>query len=541
MGDTSCDVGQVVAAAWARALGVEHADRDADFFDLGGDSLAAARVCAAIQARTGQSLTLQQFVDNRTMRGLTSLVESMPRHGVPAARGPADQAGPSVLPVLPAQEIYLRRDDWSKKSGVYDNGHAVVEPLRFRGRLDAGALAAAVAGLGRHHAALRARFGAGTHDDYAIWISGDGVRLRIHDADNIEQVWKAFDRAHRTWRDRPSGVPLSGFHLYRLAEDDHILIMWVDHMMSDSWSFGVLIEDLATLYNAALKGLDSPLRGDLTYERFHADRIARQQSDEAASARAFWMDALNEVGPDPDIDFLGAPRGVRPPAEQQDTVRIAVPPDVYAPTSALPGATPFSVFSAAVAMTLGRHSGRTHIGIISSVALRRDPAIERLVGWVSNSIVIPVGLDPRATLRELLSQVCSFVISAQDNGACGRNSLIRELDPGKFGVVRRHAGVFLAAESTQADDSDAFDGLETRSVPWTRGFSRHGITCILLAPAEAAATIGLEAGWLGERRRQQLGGDLGIALRMISGQPAATVGQAMSAMSGPDDWSAGRA
>lgn len=69
-----------------------------------------------------------------------------------------------------------------------------------------------------------------------------------------------------------------------------------------------------------------------------------------------------------------------------------------------------------------------------------------------------------------------------------------------------------------------------------QGFSRHGITCVLYPSAAAVATVGLEAGWLSEQRRRQLGDDLAIALRMLPGEPAATVGQALSAMSGPDDW-----
>jgi hypothetical protein len=537
MSETTLDVGGVVAAVWSTVLKIEHVDPDADFFDLGGDSLAAARVCAVIQARTGQSLTLRQFAENRTLRGLTRLVESMPRNPVPTAPIPAGQVKPSGMPVLPAQEIYLRRDAWSKKTGVYDNGHAVVQPLRFRGPLDVGALASSITRAGRHHHALRARFGVGAkQDDYVIWISGEDVRLRVHDVDGVEQVLEAFDRTHRARRDRLAGVPLCGFDLYRLSADDHILIIWVDHMVSDSWTFGVLLEDLAAQYNGALKGLDEPLRGDLTYERFHADRLAWRQSHEAAAARAFWMGALKEVGPDPEVDFLGAPRGDRPPAAHQDNLRITVPPAVYSPSSTLPGATPFSVFCAAVALTLGRHGGRTQVGVISSVALRRDPALERLAGWVSNSIVVPVALDPRTTLRDLARQVGSFVISAQEFGGCGRNSLIRELDPAKFDAVRRHAGVFVAAESVQPDDCDSFDGLQMESLAWERGFSRHGITCVLQTPAEAAATIGLEAGWLSERRRKQLGDDLALALRMLPGEPAATVGEAMSAMSGPDDW-----
>lgn len=534
------DANGVVADAWAKVLKIEQVDPDSDFFAVGGDSVAAARVCAAIQARTGKVLTLGQFVDSPTPRALAALLESLPVRRAEPVEG--TQAGRGALPVLPSQEIYLRRDEWSKTSGIYDNGHAIVETVRLRGPLDAAAFSIAVSAVGRHHAALRGRFGAGAGEhEYVISISDEDVRLIVHEVDDIEQVHEAYDQAHRARRDRLSGAALCGFDLYWLAPDDHVLILWVDHMVSDSWSFAVLLDDLAESYNEVSRGRLPRLRGELGYERFHADRLAWPASDEAAAARAFWGDVLEGFGPDPDIDFLGAPRGEGPPAEQQDEILIPVPAAAYASSTVLPGATRFAAFCAATALTLGRHSGRDRIGVITGVALRRDPALERLVGWVSNSIVIPVALDPRSTLRELAGWIGAFVLSAQDHGAYGRNSLIQELDPVKFGEVRRHAGAFVAVEPADPDDEEPFDGLRWEALPWTRGFSRHGVTCLLKSPSEATASIALESGWLGPRRRRQFGDDLALALRLLAQEPETTVEQAQNAMSGPRDWQAEQA
>jgi hypothetical protein len=196
------------------------------------------------------------------------------------------------------------------------------------------------------------------------------------------------------------------------------------------------------------------LRGELTYEQFHASVLAWERSDAADEARVFWPEALDGVGPDPEIDFLEAPRGARPPAGRRDSLRVPVPSGLHAIGSGNAGVTPFMAFCAALAVALGHHSGQARLGLITAAARRGDPAVEQLAGWLSNTIVIPVVLEPRATLRALLGQVRATVTGALDRSGYGRNSLIRELEPAKFGTVRRHAGVFVLAETDHAGPCD---------------------------------------------------------------------------------------
>jgi hypothetical protein len=531
------DIRQVVTAAWQRVLRLEEVPADTGFFDLGGDSLAAARVCAAIQSGTGRVLSLQAFIAGPTIAGLVSTVESLPRAAGPKPSQVADPVGREPLPALPAQENYLRRDAWSRATGIYDNPLTMVLPLRLRGRLDVEALSTAVTAAGRHHAALRARFGPGPDGgDHVVRIDEQDVRLRVEQAADLNRVREAYEAAVRLRPDRASGIELSGFRLHRLAEDDHVLLAWVDHVIADGWSLDVLLDDLAILYNAAAGGNAATLPEAPSYQRFHADALAWERSAEALRARAFWIEALKEVGPEPTIDFLGAPRGPRPPAAQQDRLRLAVPPALYTAAATHPGATPFAVFCAGLALGLGRHSGRDRLGFITAAARRADPAVERLVGWLSNTIVVPIALDPGETLRELLGRVCASVVGAVDHSAYGRNSLIREFAPDTFGTVRRHAGVFVSVETAAADDGTEFRGLDVELLPWAPSFSRHGVSCTLRDSGKAAATLRIEADWLDDARRRHLGEDLETALRLVLEEPECTVARAMSVMSGPDDW-----
>ncbi|WP_216840682.1 condensation domain-containing protein, partial [Dyella sp. S184] len=53
--------------------------------------------------------------------------------------------------------------------------------------------------------------------------------------------------------------PLLRFGLLRLAEDEHILFLTMHHIVSDGWSVGVVMRELAALYRAFMQGLPSPL------------------------------------------------------------------------------------------------------------------------------------------------------------------------------------------------------------------------------------------------------------------------------------------
>lgn len=64
-----------VAALWNEALGTSAAGRDESFFQLGGNSLQAARLAAAIARTFGVSLPLRAFLGRPTIAGIAALIE----------------------------------------------------------------------------------------------------------------------------------------------------------------------------------------------------------------------------------------------------------------------------------------------------------------------------------------------------------------------------------------------------------------------------------------------------------------------------------
>jgi natural product biosynthesis luciferase-like monooxygenase protein len=83
--------------SFAKALGVA-VDDDVSFFDLGGDSLVAVQVVLDLRAELGCDLSLRDFVNNPTVRHLTSLLASGDASSAsPGRAGPVVCAGTAAV------------------------------------------------------------------------------------------------------------------------------------------------------------------------------------------------------------------------------------------------------------------------------------------------------------------------------------------------------------------------------------------------------------------------------------------------------------
>ncbi|WP_025109116.1 non-ribosomal peptide synthase/polyketide synthase [Pseudomonas sp. H1h] len=401
-----------LARVWAEVLQVAQVGRHDNFFELGGHSLLAMRMLSQVRQQLGIELALGELFANPELAAVADVLSRAGRSTLPdILPAPRDQ----VLPLSFAQQ----RLWFLAQMGGGNSAYNIPVGLRLRGRLDEDALQRALARIVARHETLRSRF----HqlDDEAqvqILPVDTGVVLRVEDLRGYPQADEALHRLAEAEACAPFNLqddPLMRGRLVRLADDHHVLLLTLHHIVSDGWSMGVLTRELAALYQAFSHGQPDPLPPlALQYtdyavwqRRWLSGEVLQRQSD-------YWQQAL-----------AGAPALLtlptdRPRPAQQDhsggSVEIQLGEQLSAGLKTLcqrRAVTPYMVIMSAWAMTLSRLSGQPEVVIGSPVANRTRAEIEGLIGMFVNTLALRIDTSDEPSGEALLARVKAQTLQAQ--------------------------------------------------------------------------------------------------------------------------------
>jgi mycobactin peptide synthetase MbtE len=379
-----------LAQLWTDLLGPDPVGRDDDFFDRGGHSITAMRLVAAVRARLGRDLSIEDIMAGRTLRAIAArFAAAPPLDGTPPVRG-----RPPAL--SPAQQRLWFLDRYSPEgAAAYNIGLAE----RLTGPLDVPALHRALAAVALRHEVLRWRITAVDGEPRAVADPAGPVPLPVQDLGARPPHEREEELAARLAADAEhrfdlGAEPLWRTRLYRLGPHDHVLGIVAHHAVFDGWSQALLYRDLATAYASARAGRPAQLPalpatyGD--YVAWRAERhVARGRQD-----LAWWTSHLEGA---PTVLELPADRA-RPP-EQTFTAGQAgleLDPDASAALQRLArdaGATPSAALLAALSILVARLTGRDDLLIGAPTVDRRHPDFEDMVGFFID--IAPLRLRPQ--------------------------------------------------------------------------------------------------------------------------------------------------
>ena len=368
-------VEEILAGIYAQVLGVERVGVDDSFFDLGGDSLSAMRVVAAVNTGLDAGLAV------RTVFEAPTVAQLAPRIGGDGGRLEPLVAGerPAVVPLSFAQSRLWFLDQLQGPSPIYNMAVA----LRLGGRLDADALGAALADVVGRHESLRTLFPTleGIPRQLVVPAERADFGWDVVDATGwpAARLGEAIDTAARHPFDLAAEIPLRA-RLFRVADDEHVLVAVVHHIAADGWSITPLVRDLGVAYADRCAGHAPGWDGlavqyvDYTlWQRAQFGDLADSDSPIAAQL-GFWEDvlagmperlALPTDRPYPPVaDYRGASVAVDWPAELQQRVRGVAREH---------NATSFMVVQAALAALLSKLSASPEVAVGFPVAGRARP------------------------------------------------------------------------------------------------------------------------------------------------------------------------
>ncbi len=407
------DIEIALAQLWQELLGLSRVGRHDQFFELGGHSLLAMRLISQIRQRLGVEVGLASLFAHPELTALAQVIAQAGRSTlpeiVPVAR---DQAWPLSF----AQQRLWFLAQMEGASAAYH----MPAGLSLRGTLDRVALQRALERIVARHEGLRTTFILGDDEQplQRIASADAGFSLQLHDLQGLaaaeeklqvlasEEAVQAFDLEQG---------PLIRGRLIRMAEDHHVLLLTMHHIVSDGWSIAVLTRELAALYAAFSQDQDDPLAPLALHYLDYAVWQRRWLSGELLQKQCgYWQHALAEA---PALLMLPTDR-VRP--AQQDyagaSLPVAFDENLTRGLKALGqrhGTTLYMTVMSAWAALLGRLAGQDDVVIGSPVANRMRSEVEGLIGLFVNTLAIRVDLSEQPTTESLLARVKTATLGAQ--------------------------------------------------------------------------------------------------------------------------------
>ena len=429
-----------VAAIWCELLQRPQMGVEENFFEVGGHSLLAMQLIARLRTELGVELSLRAVFEGPTIAAIAARMAPASEGGALAALAPADA---SAAP-LPAREtgplplsLGQRRLWFIEQLEPGRSTYHVPAAIRLRGICVPTALEQSLADLVRRHEALRTRFPVREGEPFQDILPADDVRFALQCDDlRSHPVVEREDRA-RALAEETAIAPFDLAHgsvlrarLIQLADNDHLLVVVVHHIVADGWTINLITRELTACYAARVAGAEPQLPTLTAHYADFAQWQRRRLSDARLQASLdFWRSHLaGGVAAEIPAD--------RPRPRVLDGVgreyRCRWPKSLTAGLTQLAqreGATLFMALLAGYAAVLARHSRQDDLVLGTSVANRPRPEFETMAGFFVNLLPTRVNLQGDPTFGALMERVKQSCLTGHAHQDTPFESLIDAVAP----------------------------------------------------------------------------------------------------------------
>jgi amino acid adenylation domain-containing protein len=337
------------------------------------------------------------------------------------------------IPLAPSQQQVWLHAQMAAGSPLYN------EPLtlHYRGPLHRSALEASFQELLRRHEILRTTFASAdgqvvqaVHPELTIPMPLTDLTALSPERREREALRIAALDAQRPF-DLGLG-PLVRVRLIKFAEDYHRIYLTAHHIILDGVGiYGVLLPELAAIYDAFSKELPSPLP-EPRYQYADYAIWEKRLMDNASASRQmdYWRRTLSgelptlELPTDrphpPIASHRGAAESFSFPAHMTETLKQ---------TAKTEGVTVYMLLLAAFKTLLYRYTGQEDILIGAPADGRRRPEFASMLGFFLHTMVLRTRPQADLTFREYLGEVKDTLMGALAASDIPFDQLVRELHP----------------------------------------------------------------------------------------------------------------
>ncbi len=424
---------EMLSGVWAEVLNLESIGREQNFFELGGHSLMATQVMSRVREVFQIDLPLRTLFESPTLSALAERIGTSLKAGHGLESPPVKPVSrDEALPLSFAQRRLWFLAQLEPDSATYNCPAAV----RLTGTLNHGMLEKTLSEIVRRHEILRTSFPIVNGQPVQVIAPPAPLKVELIDLGELSADERETEAQRLAKEDaqRPFDLargPLLRATLLRLSEDEHIGLFTMHHIVSDAWSMGVLVLEIATLYEAYSNDRRSPL---LELDIQYADYAKWQQDwlrgEVLDKQLAYWKLQLQDSPPVLELptdhprpvarNYQGATKSIVLPSGLSESLKLL---------SREEGTTMFMTLLAVFQVLLARYAEKDDISTGTAIAGRTKGEIEGLIGFFINTLVMRTDLSGNPTFKELLRRVREVCLGAYAHQDLPFEKLVEELQP----------------------------------------------------------------------------------------------------------------
>ena len=424
---------ELLVNIYLEVLGIEQVGIREDFFELGGHSLSAMQLFTRIRNAFQIELPLESVFEGATVLGLAGKIEEALKSGRGLEKTRLERAPHrGELPLSFTQQQLWSIDQLETDSTLYN----ITIAVRFKGRLHISILERTLDEIVRRHEVLRTTFVTNNGRVAQVVAGQQSFSLPVVDLSGLMKSARAAEseRVGRIEAKRPfklNVAPLLRATLLRIEKEEHLAILSMHHIISDAWSLGILVREVATLYEAYLSGGESPLPElPVQFADYALWQRGWMRGEALEKQLSYWKKQLGGTLPILELPTarlrteVVTHRGARHSFDLPATLM-----EELKKLSRQTGATLFMTLLAVFKVLLYRYTGQDDVIVGTPTAGRSRAEVEGLIGCFLNTLVLRTNLSGNPSFKELLKRVREVALGAYTHQDVPFEKLVEELQP----------------------------------------------------------------------------------------------------------------
>ncbi|WP_422824395.1 non-ribosomal peptide synthase/polyketide synthase [Xenorhabdus bharatensis] len=390
-----------LCAIWQDVLGLEQVGIEDNFFRIGGNSLTAIKLTAAIQRILATEISLTQLFELKTIAELATQMREKSYTVIP-------HLAQEHYPLSFAQERMLFIEQFEQGSNAYHAPYLV----QLDNEISLPLLESAINRLAERHSVIKTVYRSNDEGQIDQQVLNRDLKITSQSCENMDVLLSAV----RTEIGRPFNLTTE-FSLrlchYQVADSHYLLLLW-HHIAIDGWSIAIFMAELAEIYQALRDNRPCQLAPlDITYGDYAVWQRDDLQGDRYEHQLSYWQQTLAGYEP------LALPADYPRPAQvsyQGRDFNFVLDTRLSEQLRTLAKAqetTLYTVLLSAFYVTLAKLSGQDDIVIGTPTDNRHHAQTQSLIGMFVNSLVLRTQLEQTTRVENLIQQIHQLVTEAK--------------------------------------------------------------------------------------------------------------------------------